>query len=155
MRRYITLTTMLFILWLGLTASLQWQELATGLVASLVIAWASLKIAANSPQTEMKFKNWLLFIPTLFWEIIKANVEITKLVLAPKIKINPGFVTIKTDCTSDRKKWLLAHAITLTPGTVTADIIDDKLLVHWIDIKGNDIDEQGRIIKEKFEKVLH
>ncbi|MBN2618622.1 MAG: Na+/H+ antiporter subunit E [Spirochaetales bacterium] len=154
MGRFFGRTVVMYVFWIFLTASLNIQELILGFALSLITSWVSLKISPQNPGERLTLKNWLLYIPTLFIEIVKANISIAKLVLSPKININPGIVKVPTNLTSARKKWFLAEAITLTPGTVTLDIMDDYLLVHWIDIEGSNPDEYGKIIKEKFEKAL-
>jgi len=54
----------------------------------------------------------------------------------------------------DIAKMILANSITLTPGTFTLDILGDYLLVHWINVKTEDMDEASEIIGGKFEKYL-
>jgi len=49
---------------------------------------------------------------------------------------------------------LLANSITLTPGTLTVDVVDDSFFIHWIDVKDEDIKVASREIVEKFEKYL-
>jgi multicomponent Na+:H+ antiporter subunit E len=52
-------------------------------------------------------------------------------------------------------KLLLAHSITLTPGTLSIDLRDDRLLVHWIDSPPDtDTDRATRAIAESFEKHI-
>jgi multicomponent Na+:H+ antiporter subunit E len=154
MNRFIARTVILFLFWVGLTASVHWEELLVGLISALVTSWASLKLVPDNPGERLSLISWMKFIPVLLWEIVVANIDVAKRVLAPKIRVNPGFVTIPTSLKSPRKKWFLAHAITLTPGTVTADIFEDSLLVHWIDVQEGTPEEHGKLIKDKFEKVL-
>jgi len=75
-------------------------------------------------------------------------------VLTPSLPINPGIVEVKTKLTTDIGKMLLANAITLTPGTLTVDILDDRMFIHWIDVTSTDINEATRAIVSKFEKYL-
>jgi len=63
-------------------------------------------------------------------------------------------VVIKTSLKSDIGKLILANSITLTPGTFTLDIIGDELLIHWINVKSEDIDEATIMIGQRFEKYL-
>ena len=49
---------------------------------------------------------------------------------------------------------ILANSITLTPGTFALDIIDDTLLIHWINVKTEDVKEATKMIGERFEKYL-
>ncbi len=144
----------MFLFWIGLTASFHWQELLTGAIVSIITAWASLQLAPENPGEDLSLSNWLKFAPLLLWEIVLANIAVAKIVLSPKLNIKPGFVLVPTKLTSPRKKWFLAHAITLTPGTVTADILDDKMLIHWIDVQEGTPEVQGEMIKGKFETVL-
>jgi len=68
--------------------------------------------------------------------------------------IKPGIVIIKTGLKSDIAKMILANSITLTPGTFTLDIVGDTLLIHWINVRAENITEATEIIGEKFEKYL-
>ena len=49
---------------------------------------------------------------------------------------------------------VLANSITLTPGTVTIDVIDNMFYVHWIDVETEDPQQAFMLIAEPFEKVL-
>jgi len=95
-----------------------------------------------------------VYIFILFWEIIKANFDVAFRVVHPSLPINPGVVIIKTNLKSDLAKTILANSITLTPGTFTLDIQEDRLLIHWIDVKAIDIEKTTKIIGDKFEKYL-
>lgn len=68
--------------------------------------------------------------------IIKSNIDVAKVVLSPKLKLNPGIVAIPLDIKSEFGITLLANLITLTPGTVTMDISTDRktIYVHCIDL---------------------
>jgi multicomponent Na+:H+ antiporter subunit E len=63
-------------------------------------------------------------------------------------------VVIKTRLKSDIAKMILANSITLTPGTFTLDVIGDELLIHWINVKTEDIDGATNMIGQRFEKYL-
>ena len=75
-------------------------------------------------------------------------------VLTPSLPINPGIVKFKTKLTTDYSRMVLANSITLTPGTLSIDIIDDTFYVHWIDVKTTNPEEAYKEIAEKFEKIL-
>ena len=95
-----------------------------------------------------------IYIVVLFKEIIIANFDVAYRVVHPKIPIKPGIIIIKTGLKQDLAKLILANSITLTPGTFTLDIEDDRILIHWINVKTEDTDEATRIIGERFEKYL-
>ncbi len=49
---------------------------------------------------------------------------------------------------------VLANSITLTPGTLSVDVVGDTFYIHWIDVETTDPEEAFKIIAEPFEKVL-
>jgi multicomponent Na+:H+ antiporter subunit E len=51
-------------------------------------------------------------------------------------------------------RTFLANSITLTPGTLSVDIVDDHLYVHWINIVSDDPVKETEIIVNHFEKLL-
>ena len=97
-----------------------------------------------------------IFIFFLFFkkELIKANLDVARRVVSPSIPINPGIVEIKTNLKSGIGRLLLANSITLTPGTLTVEIKDKSLFIHWIDVSSTDTETATKEIAEKFEKYL-
>jgi multicomponent Na+:H+ antiporter subunit E len=88
------------------------------------------------------------------WEIVKANWDVAKRVVTPTVNINPGIVKIKTKLKSNLGRLVLANSITLTPGTLTIDVIDDTLYIHWIDVSTQDVQKASEEIAAVFEKYL-
>jgi multicomponent Na+:H+ antiporter subunit E len=69
---------------------------------------------------------WLLV------EIVKANIDVAKLILSPTMALSPRMVRVKATQATDVGVVIYANSITLTPGTVTIDIDDDEFVVHAI-----------------------
>jgi len=91
---------------------------------------------------------FIAYLPWLFWEIIMANLQVAYIVLSPKMPISPELVETETDLKTDYGKTALGNSITLTPGTVTIEIENSKILVHAItkehaqDIRNKDIEKK-------------
>jgi multicomponent Na+:H+ antiporter subunit E len=68
--------------------------------------------------------------------------------------IRPGIVAIRTSLKSDVGKLMLANSITLTPGTLTVDVSDEYLFIHWINVESTDVEEAGGLIGGRFEEYL-
>ena len=146
-----------FVLWLTLGSKLDWPELICGCLVCLIISFLGAGIYSKLDLPPLSIKRILfsfVYIIVLFWEIIKANFDVAYRVIHPKMPINPGIVVIKTHLKSDIAKLILANSITLTPGTFTLDIIGDELLIHWINVKTENIDEATSLIGHRFEKYL-
>ena len=147
----------LFILWLLLTWSLDWQDIAVGLIFSLITVLLLSDIflqKATRLVNPIRIFWFIIYIPYLLWEIIKANFDVAYRVLHPALPIHPGIVKVKTTLKTDMGQTFLANSITLTPGTLTVDIIDDYLYVHWINVKTDDPEKQTKIIVDRFEKII-
>ncbi|APH39767.1 Na+/H+ antiporter subunit E [Methanohalophilus halophilus] len=76
------------------------------------------------------------YFSILIVEIVKASIVVAKIVLQPKIDIKPGIIAVPIRAKTDVGITAIANTITLTPGTLTIDVSDDKsaLYVHCIDI---------------------
>lgn len=147
-----------FALWLVVLGSnTALPELFTGGVVCLVVSFFAAHLYIGLSLPPLSIKRILFFIEyviVLSWEIIKANFDVAYRVLHPAMPIKPGIVVVRTSLKSDIGKLILANSITLTPGTFTLDVIGDKLLIHWINVKAEDIDGATDKIVEKFEKYL-
>ena len=88
-------------------------------------------------------------------ELALANYQVARLVLAPKMRLKPGFISIPLDATSDIEITSFANSITLTPGTISVYIPDDRhaIVIHAIDV-GDDLDELRRSIKASLEAPI-
>ena len=154
---FVWLLVVTFVLWLALSSKLDWPELVCAGSVCLIISlfgahmYSKLGFPPLSPRV---FLFSLIYIIVLVWEIIKANLDVAYRVIHPKMPIKPGILVIKTSLKSDIAKMILANSITLTPGTFTLDIIDDRLLIHWINVRTEDIGEATRLIGQRFEKYL-
>ena len=66
----------------------------------------------------------------LFKEIILANISVVKHIWLGNSSISPSLTTVSASQKTDIGKVIYANSITLTPGTVAVDLVDDKILVH-------------------------
>ncbi len=69
-------------------------------------------------------------------ELLKSALRVMVLVLSPRMNLSPGFIAFPLRVDTDFEITLLANLITLTPGTLSVDVSDDRstLYIHVIDI---------------------
>lgn len=72
----------------------------------------------------------LLYFPWLMKEIVLSNLAVARVILDPRLPIHPRILRIEASQKTDVGRVTYANSITLTPGTVTLDVRDGKLLVH-------------------------
>jgi multicomponent Na+:H+ antiporter subunit E len=80
-----------------------------------------------------------------------SNIHVAKLVLNPEMPINPKMIRYKSKLKKELSLATFANSITLTPGTITADIVDGEYYVHCLDQKVADDLMSGDMEK----KVAH
>ena len=144
---------LLFLVWIGLTNSLDIQELLVGAIISFIIARFFTQADKKIDLKDIVLK-YIKFIPIFLKNLIQSNIEVAKIVLNPKLPINTGIVKLKTTLKSDYDKLILANAITLTPGTITMELEGEDLYVHVLDIKTLDRDTLQKEIVDELEAGL-
>ncbi|MDD5566365.1 MAG: Na+/H+ antiporter subunit E [Candidatus Omnitrophica bacterium] len=159
MRSRVVTFTVSFLLWMLLSFSFEWQHLSVGLLVALVVALSMGDMFTDKAHKWFELKRYAWFIVYMFvfaWECLKANFDVACRVLNPRLPINPGIVKVKTILKTETALTFLANFITLTPGTFSVDVDQEKgyLYIHWIDVKTQDIEEASRIIVSKFERIL-
>lgn len=139
--QYIVLSVTLFSFWFILSGIMKAKFLIIGLATSLIAAWVSrplllLPSAGRSKEVFVAFDfpywKYIVYWPWLLWEIVKANIDVVKLVLDPKMPIDPVIFTFRKNMSNPLAHVTLANSITLTPGTITIDIVDGVYYIHAI-----------------------
>ena len=155
--KYIYTAIVLFMIWIVLTSTLVWEELLAGIVLSAIVAAMGYSLFTEKGMGNFHPKRiayLLAYIPIFLWDIIKANLDVAYRVLSPSMPIKPGIVEIHTDLKSDIAKLGLANSITLTPGTLTMDVDGDRMFIHWIYVRTDNIAKASEEIAGKFEKFM-
>lgn len=148
---------LLFGIWLILTWSLHWQDLLVGVIIAIA---ADLMLGDIYPFNAVKILNpirffWLIVYAVNFlFYVVKANFDVAYRVLNINMPIRPGIVKVRTRLETEMARTFLANSITLTPGTLSVDMIDDHLYVHWINIVSEDPTKETEIIVKRFEELL-
>jgi len=149
------LTLLLF--WVLLNGNLALDTLLVGVLASLAIVFflrESTSFLSEFRATPRAFVASLQYIGYFLKELVKSNIALARIVLAPTLPINPGIVKVRTTLQSKMGRLMLANSITLTPGTLTVEMEGEWLYIHWVNIETDDIDGATQNIVAGFEKYL-
>ena len=155
--KYIAVFILSLIFWLLLTFRFTVPNLIVGSVASAICSAIFTRYYFKNVYKFLQPHRYFWFLIYLFifiWECIKANLDVAYRVLHPAMPIRPGIVKVRTTLKSEFAKTLLANSITMTPGTITVDIIGDDMYIHWIYIKSEDPEVYTKIITGAFEKYI-
>jgi multicomponent K+:H+ antiporter subunit E len=157
------LSLLLFCIWILLNNSVSAGHVLLAVILAIVIPLVTKPFRTKQPliiKPGLAIRHFMLVL----YDIITANVQVAILILGPNKKLTPGFVKVPLDLTHSMPTTILASTVSLTPGTVSAEVYPWRecftkekpeqrfLLIHVLDLK----DEQALIntIKQRYEAPL-
>ncbi len=148
-----------FITWIAFTLAFTVQEILGGLIVSFLVSLISSRFLIHEDPLYLfnpsRLLGALAYIPLFIRELVKANIDVAKRSLNPKLPINPGIVKVPTELKSEYGLAMLCNSITLTPGTISMDIVEEggknQIYIHWIDVQSKNPKEAGDMIKGSLE----
>lgn len=132
MLQALSLGAVLYGLWLLLSGHYQPLLLGLGVASTIVVVLIARRMDLIDREGHPIHLSWrfLLYIPWLLWEIVKANIDIARVIVRPKMVIGPTVLRLKGTQKSELGHVIYANSITLTPGTVTIGLEEGVLSVH-------------------------
>lgn len=149
--RFLFWSLLLFCMWLILTSSLALANIFVGLLVSSAISILYIKLFKAEASIHFSPLWMLIYLYVLLKNLIKSNISIAKRILSPDMHLSPAIIAVETSLEEDWKRLLLANSITLTPGTLSLDIKENKIFIHIIEYDEG-IDKKSII--EEFEQVI-
>ena len=147
--------------WLSLTLFITWQFLSDGItggsvVLGIILAWGIPQMTQGFwPDPPAFIKAWRMpaYLLRVVWDIVVASVAGITILLRPR-QARPAFICYPLELEHPLAITILASTISLTPGTVSADVSDDNklLLIHALDAE--DDQEVIDTIRARYEKPL-
>ncbi|SVE46361.1 uncharacterized protein METZ01_LOCUS499215, partial [marine metagenome] len=119
--RSIGLATVLFVLWLLLSGIYTPLLITLGAFSSVLVAWIAYRMDVVDHEGFPIHLSWkaLTYWPWLIWEIIKANIDVSRVILKKEISVQPILFRTAADQKTELGQVTYANSITLTPGTVS------------------------------------
>lgn len=148
------LTLLLAGVWILLQNKVTAGMAVFGLILGVIIPQITAVWWPDRPQGFRPLR-MLSYALLVLWDIIIANIQVAWIVLTrPNAKLRPAWVVIPLDLQQPEAITVLAGTITLTPGTVSADLSEEghSLLVHALDAP--DPDAIRDEIKNRYERRL-
>lgn len=153
MKKRFLMNILLTLIWVALTGAFTFVNFLFGFVLGFLVMWL-ISLQGNDRKYFLIVPKTIGFVLFFLFELVKANIQVAYDVVTPKFFMTPGIVKVPLTAKSDMEITLLANLISLTPGTLSLDVSDDKkvLYVHSMYIK--DKDQFIKSIKNGFEKRL-
>lgn len=132
--------------WLLLSGHLGPGEIALGLLASAVVAAAYRDLEVVSGILRVG-RHLPAYFAWLFREIVLANLQVARIVLDPRLPVDPVLVRVRAPFAGPLALTTLGNSITLTPGTVTLDVEGPELVVHALTAEAGADLLEGRMVR--------
>ncbi|NJO84919.1 MAG: Na+/H+ antiporter subunit E, partial [Blastochloris sp.] len=156
-------------LWMALTADYTIAAFILGFIVSFIIIRMGQPFLGNiryfrseNPgdiphvlaRLPMRVWLWTRFTVVFLWEVFKANIQVAIGVLSPLSRLRPGILAIPLDITTDAEITLFANMITLTPGTMSLDVSNDRRVLYVYFFNISDPETDKKILKDGFERMV-
>lgn len=148
------LTLLLALVWTLLQNQVSAGMVLFGFILGIIIPRITAVWWPDKPQ-RLRVGKLFAYMMIVLWDIIIANIEVGWIVLTrPNSRLRPAWVVVPIDLKKPEAITMLAGTITLTPGTISADLSDGGrcLLVHALDT--DDPDAVRDQIKNRYERRI-
>lgn len=147
------LSLVLFVSWLLLNNTLDPAHLLLAAVLALAIPWFTEPLRPEKPRLRRGRAAAKLLLVVL-WDIVLSNIEVARRILGPESAIRPQFVWVPLSIRDPHGIVTLAGIITMTPGTLSSDLSEDR---RWLLVHAFNVDDEAALvatIKRRYEAPL-
>ncbi len=137
-------SVVLFLVWLLLNDSVAPGHIFLATLFAILIPRICYPLQEIQPRAHSPLKI-IRYALILIGDIVVANFRVAALILKSSNRLRPGFIAVPLDITEELPITLLASTVSLTPGTVSAEVSEDK---RWLYVHVLDIDNEESLIEE-------
>ena len=137
----------LFVFWLLLSGYFEPFLLAAGVGCAMAVVWLARRMDVMDQEGHPIQLWWraLGYWPWLLKEIVKSAWDVSRIILSPRLPITPELLTVKTSQKTSVGVVTYANSITLTPGTISVEVLPGEIVVHALTHAGADGLREGEM----------
>lgn len=136
--RYLYVSFLLYLFWLLLSGHFDALLLAMGALSAGLVVWFLRRMdrADGDPGTLVPGLGLVGYLGWLMGCVVKANIDVARRIWHPALPIQPNWTRLDTEVSTPLEKTLYANSITLTPGTLTTEVLGDHFMIHSLSKEG-------------------
>lgn len=151
------LNLVLAIIWAAVTGSFEAVNILFGFLISSFALWLIREQFSTSIYFVRAYR-LLVLLGVFLYELVLSTMRVIRIVWTPGHGFKAGFIAFPLTCDRNIEITLLANLITLTPGTLSVDVSDDRttLYIHALDVPdvGQFRDEVAKGFERKIMEAL-
>lgn len=139
------LNLLLSLVWVALTGHLNYTNFIFGFIMGFFILWVLSRVGKKEERSYFfRVPKILMFIAYFFYDMFRANIDVTKQIISRKLEITPGIIAYEHNLINDFEITMLTNIIALTPGNMVIKISEDKKILY---IHGLHMHDKERFIE--------
>lgn len=147
-----TLNISLAVTWAALTGNFTLSGLVVGFIFGSMALYVTKPLFPGCDRYFRRVWNWAKLLVLFLWELMKSSLQVVWDVLTPQHKANPGIISVPLDVTTEMEILLVTNLISLTPGTLSLDVTEDRKTLYIHAMFADDPEAIRRSIKGGMEK---
>lgn len=146
------LNLILALSWAAFVGAITLPNLAVGFVVGFAALWTLQPLLGGANPYFRRVYTWTRLIVMFHYELLVSSIAVVWDVVTPTQLSRPGIVEMPLDCKSDAAILLVTNLISLTPGTLSLDISDDRKTLYVHAMFADDPDEIIATLKNGMER---
>jgi multicomponent Na+:H+ antiporter subunit E len=128
----VTLAVVLFAVWMLWSGHTEPLIVGFGVASCIAVPalLARLRVLDDESVPLRHALPGLRYAPWILWEIVKANLDVARRIVDPRLPISPRVIRVRMSQRTELGRVVYANSITLTPGTISMELEGDEIVVH-------------------------
>src|SRR5690625_1529651 len=139
--------------WMLLQEQLTWESFILGYVIGLAVLYFTVR-RLDMPLYTKPIVAFFKLSVVFFIEVVKSSVRVAYVVLHPRLPVSPGLITVPLDVKSDEAITMLAGLISMTPGSLSVEVSDDRAFLYVHALEADDPEGSVAEFKHVFERRI-
>ncbi|GAB5447958.1 Na+/H+ antiporter subunit E [Gymnodinialimonas sp.] len=146
------LNVALAVAWAALTGDISLPNLLVGFALGSAALFATRPLYPGCDRYFSRATKWVKLVLAFVWELFASSVQVVYDVLTPEHKSRPGIISVPLDTEGEMAILVMTNYISLTPGTLSLDVTEDRKTLYIHAMFADDPEEIRRSIKEGVER---
>jgi multicomponent Na+:H+ antiporter subunit E len=118
--------------WAMLFGGFTWLTMTSGFVVGYGVLWLLQPLTGVKSSYFLRVWYWLKLLVLFHYELLVSSLQVLWDIITPELQARPAIIEMPLDVKTDTGILLVTNLISLTPGTLSIDVSEDRktLTIH-------------------------